>query len=113
MEARDRKLALLERSAVQAKAVKSASAAVRIARSLMDLGEKEKARALVAEYVGTGKFNPRLRRAFGDRLAHIDPSATLGIARELAATSRRRQTRFSGTWPSAWRRTTPPKPSAC
>ncbi len=59
-----------------------------IALRLHELGEKEKAKALVAEDVGPGKVDPQQRIAFGLRLAHIDPPAALSIARDLAASSR-------------------------
>ena len=55
---------------------------------MSDLGEKEKARALVAEYLGAGRSLRRQRPLFGCRLARIDPAAALGIARDLATTDR-------------------------
>ena len=52
---------------------------------LLDLGEKEKVKALVAEYVGVGKVLPQQRITFGYWLVRIDPPAALSIARELSA----------------------------
>jgi hypothetical protein len=86
--ARDHKLALLARAAAQAKATEAPVTVARIARSLNGLGEKEKARALVAAYLGDGKVDPRLRLDRGLWLARLDATAALGIARELAANNR-------------------------
>ena len=84
-EARDRKLALLARAAVHAKAAKEPLAVFAVALRLLDLGEKETVKALVAEYVGVGKVLPQQRITFGYRLVRIDPPAALSIARELSA----------------------------
>jgi hypothetical protein len=87
-EARERKLALLARAADQAKAANSPVRVVMAARSMQKLGEKEKARALVAEYVGSGTINPQERVVFGSLLAHVDPGSAVRIASELAPFAR-------------------------
>jgi len=84
-EARDRKLALLARAAVQAKAAKDPVSVGICALRLHELGEKEKAKALVAEFVGPGKVDPNRQGLFVLRLARVDPLTALSIARELAA----------------------------
>ena len=58
------------------------------ARKLLDLGEKAKARALVAEYLGAGKVDPGQRVFFAYEMARLDPATSLGIAREVAASDR-------------------------
>ena len=73
---------------MQAKADKRPLSVAAVAGKLYDLGEKEKARALVAEYLGAGKVAPDQRVLFGYDLARVDPAAALGIARELAASNR-------------------------
>ena len=83
VEARDRKLALLARAAVHAKAAKQPIAVLTIAIHLHDLGETEKAKALAAEYGGAGQGDLVNRVNCGLRLARIDPQAALSIAREL------------------------------
>ena len=76
------------RATIEAKAVTFSVRRGKDCHELDGPGEKEKARALAVEYVGAGKFNPRLRLSFGVRLARIDPATALDMARELAATSR-------------------------
>ena len=87
-DARDRKVALFERAAVLAKAEKSPNSVARVASRLYDLGEKEKAKALVAECLGAGKVAPQYRVLLGCDLARVAPAAALDIARELAASDR-------------------------
>ncbi len=85
---RDRKLALLARAAVDAKAAKAPVIVARVAMALWKLGANQKAKALVAESVDMRRIAPRLRRDIGNCLARIDPPAALSIATELAATNR-------------------------
>ncbi len=87
-EARDRKLALLARAAVHAKAAKEPLAVFAVASRLLDLGEKETVKALVAEYVGIGKVIPQQRIPVGYRLICVDPPTALSIARELSTSDR-------------------------
>ncbi len=87
-EARDRKLALLARAAVHARAAKEPLAVFAVALRLLDLGEKETVKGLVAEYVGIGKAIPQHRITFSYRLICVDPPAALSIARELSASDR-------------------------
>ncbi len=87
-DARDRKLALFERAALEAKAGKSPLSVATAAHSLYDLGEKKKARALVAENVDASKVAPERRTLLGYELARVEPAVALSIARELAANYR-------------------------
>ncbi len=81
----DHKLALLARATVHAKAAKAPFLVVGVAQRLVRLGETDKARPLVAEYVGFAKDNREQRRLLGLRLARIDPVAALSIANEFTS----------------------------
>ena len=80
VEARDRKLALLARAAVHAKAAKQPIAVLTIAIHLHDLGETEKAKALAAEYGGPGQ---------GDHVNRAELRHTAGPYRSASSTEHR------------------------
>jgi len=87
-EERDRKLALLARAAIQAKAAKAPYQVAEVAEWWHELGEKEKARALFAEGVRVRKDNTVQRSLFAARLARVDLPAALAIAKEFPASGR-------------------------
>ncbi len=119
---RGRKLALLDRAAVQVKAVGVTLSRLHHMAELADrwyeLGEKEKAKTLLAEGLvvanQVANKTDRTRGRFAARLARVDLPSALAIAKEF-----RRQSYHdtpsvgsSGTSPSNWLRTIPPRPNA-
>ncbi len=88
MEAHDRKVALLACAAVQARAAKAPLSMIRVARSLHELGVKEKAKALAAEGVRLAQDDLADRVNCGLQLARVNPPIAINIARELSATHR-------------------------
>jgi len=91
--ARDRKLALLDRAALQAKATTSLqirlSIVGEVAERWYELGEKEKAKALFAEGLQLANQVPnktaQQRGRFAARLVRVDLPSALAIAREFSA----------------------------
>ena len=120
---RDRKLALLDRAAVQAKAAKAAADRAvpdgRSGRAVVRAGRKGKGQDALRRRTSPGerrsvdKRTP-LRGRFAARLARVDLPAALAIAKEFPADrSTIPQAGSSGTSPSTWPRTIPPRPNAC
>jgi RNA polymerase sigma factor (sigma-70 family) len=84
VQERDRKLALLARAALAAKAEQSPYRVAEIAERWYELGEKDKAKALLAESVRLRPDDSRRRGLFAARLALVDLPAALAIAKELS-----------------------------
>jgi hypothetical protein len=90
---RGRKVALLDRAAVQFKAVKVTSSRLHYMAELVDrwyeLGEKEKAKTLLAEGLvvanQVANKTDRARGRFAARLARVDLPSALAIAKEFPA----------------------------
>lgn len=82
-DARDRKLALLARAAIDARAAGTPFSLAEVAERWHELGEGEKAKGLFAEGIRLGKDIPPRRALFAARLAHVDLPAALAIAKEL------------------------------
>ena len=55
-----------------------------VADHLYDLGEKEKARAIIADSTRMGSDPPATRARYATRLARFDLPAALAIAKELS-----------------------------
>ena len=119
----DRKLALLDRAALQAKAATRRpqfrlQAMGEVAERWFELGEKEKAKALFAEGLRLANQIPakaellarQIRRAAGSGRPAVGPGHRQGIPRAVVPILKAGS---SGTSPSAWPRRIPPKPNEC
>jgi Carboxypeptidase regulatory-like domain len=87
-EEHDGKLAVLNRATLHARDTKRAYPIANVAERWYELGEKERAKALLAECLLLRKEPSILRGQFAARLASVDLEAALAIAKEFPATGR-------------------------
>jgi hypothetical protein len=83
-EERQRKLALLDRAVPLLEEANSQYVAAEVAERLYDLGQEERARAIIADSTRMAKEAPGSRGRYATRLARFDLPAALAIAKELA-----------------------------
>jgi Carboxypeptidase regulatory-like domain len=85
---RERMLALLDRAALLATQANSQYLTAHVAERWYELGEKNKARALIEQSVRMGKENVLYRARYAARLARFDLPSALAIAKELPVANR-------------------------
>ena len=114
-----RKLALLDRAALQARSAGLSSNKLyqmgEAAERWLELGETAKAEALLAAGRKLAETLPPLKRrdagSFSAHLARVEPGAALALAKDIAPNRR-----GSGSWATSragWRLHIPKKPSGC